>query len=136
MSSLKRLEHEYSLREELDLGWAARPVALARQAGRTTLVLEDPGGVPLDSLLGRSLELTQALRLAIGIAHALRGLHDRGIIHMDLKPANILVQPERGKAWLMGFGIASRLARELQPASTPELIAGTFGTWPPNRRGA
>ncbi|MGA8655535.1 MAG: AAA family ATPase [Chthoniobacterales bacterium] len=135
MSSLKRLEHEYSLREELDLGWAARPVALARQAGRTTLVLEDPGGVPLDSLLGRSLELTQALRLAIGIAHALRGLHDRGIIHMDLKPANILVQPETGKAWLMGFGIASRLARELQPASTPELIAGTFAYMAPEQTG-
>jgi hypothetical protein len=45
--SLKRLEHEYSLREELDPAWAARPITMARYAGRTVLVLEDPGGVPL-----------------------------------------------------------------------------------------
>ena len=133
--SLERLEHEYSLRGELDSGWAARPVALAREQGRTTLVLEDPGGVPLDRLLGRPLELTQVLRIGIGIAAALRGLHDRGITHMDLKPANILVEPETGKTWLMGFGIASRLPRELQTVSTAELIAGTLAYMAPEQTG-
>ena len=97
LRSLERLEHEYSLRGELDLAWAARPVALTRKQVRTTLVLEDPGGVPLDGLPGRPLELTQALRIGIGIAIALRGLHDRGITHRDLKPANILVEPETAK---------------------------------------
>jgi hypothetical protein len=46
LNSIQRLEHEYSLSGELDAGWAARPIALARQHGRTMLVLEDPGGVP------------------------------------------------------------------------------------------
>ena len=45
-------EHAYSLREELDPAWAARPIAIARQWNRTVLVLEDPGGEPLDQLLG------------------------------------------------------------------------------------
>ena len=49
---LKRLEHEYSFRKELDLAWAARPIELARHWDRTVLVLEDPGGRPLDQLLG------------------------------------------------------------------------------------
>ena len=44
--SLKRLEHEYSLRGELDPTWAARPMAIARHWDRRVLVLEDPGGVP------------------------------------------------------------------------------------------
>jgi hypothetical protein len=44
--SLKRLEHEYSLREALDPRWAARPMAMARHGDRTVLVLEDPGGCP------------------------------------------------------------------------------------------
>ena len=126
LPSLKRLEHEYSLSSELDAGWAARPVAFDRKQGRTILFLEDPGGVPLSGLLGSPLELAQALRIGIGIASALRGLHDRDLIHMDLKPANILVEAETGKAWLMGFGIASRLQREPQPMGTPELIAGTL----------
>ena len=45
-------EHAYSLREELDPAWAARPIAIARHWDRTVLVLEDPGGEPLDQLLG------------------------------------------------------------------------------------
>ena len=43
--SLKRLDHEYSLREELDPAWAARPIAMARHWDLTVLVLEDPGGM-------------------------------------------------------------------------------------------
>jgi PAS domain S-box-containing protein len=132
---LKRLEHEYSLKDELDADWAARPVALDRKQGRTALVLEDPGGVPLNGLLGQPLELTRALRIGIGIAAALRGLHDRDLIHMDLKPANILVEPDTGKGWLMGFGIASRLPRELQSMSTPEHVAGTFAYMSPEQTG-
>ena len=135
LESLKRLEHEYSLSDELDAAWAVRPVALDRKQGRTTLVLEDPGGVPLDSLLGRPLQLAQALRIGIGIAGALRGLHDRNIIHMDLKPANILVEPETGKAWLMGFGIASRLPREVRSMGAPALIAGTLPYMAPEQTG-
>jgi len=49
---LKSLEQAYSLREELDPKWAARPIVMARHWDRTVLVLEDPGGVPLDQLLG------------------------------------------------------------------------------------
>jgi hypothetical protein len=47
----ERLEHEYALKGELDADWAARPVALTHYNGRTALVLEDPGGAPLDRLV-------------------------------------------------------------------------------------
>jgi hypothetical protein len=50
---LRRLEHEYSLAAELDPGWAAKPLALTRHEGRTILVLNDPGGEPLDRILER-----------------------------------------------------------------------------------
>ena len=53
---VERLEHEYALKSELDADWAARPFALTHDNGRMTLVLEDPGGTPLDRLLGRPLE--------------------------------------------------------------------------------
>jgi serine/threonine protein kinase len=81
------------------------------------------------------LELAQALRLAIGVAAALRSFHERGFIHKDLKPANILVEPASGKAWLMGFGIASRLPRERQPADIPEVFAGTLAYMAPEQTG-
>ena len=53
--SRKRLEHEYSLRDELDPEWAARPLSLWARDGRMTLILEDPGGEPLDRFCGRSV---------------------------------------------------------------------------------
>src|ERR1700692_3995875 len=57
--SLRRMEHEYSLRAELDPTWAVRPLALATHQSRPALVLEDPGGVPLDGLVGTPMELRQ-----------------------------------------------------------------------------
>ena len=63
---LERLEHEYSLRAELDSDWAARPLTLVRREGRPALILEDVGGEPLDRLLGQPMELNRFLRIAAG----------------------------------------------------------------------
>jgi len=133
--SLKRLEHEYSLREELDPAWAARPIAIAQHWGRTVLVLQDPGGVPLDQLLSQPLDLAASLRLAIGLSTAIDRLHQRGIIHKDIKPANVLVNSATGQCWLMGFGIASRLPRERQSPEPPDFIAGTLAYMAPEQTG-
>src|SRR6267142_1747053 len=107
-AAIKRLGHEYSLASELRSAWAARPVALTEHQGRTTLVLEDPGGEPLDA---------------------------QGIIHKDVKPANALVDTATGRTWLMGFGIASRLRRERQAPESPEVIAGSLPYMSPEQTG-
>ena len=175
---LKRLEHEYSFRKDLDLAWAARPIEFARHWDRTVLVLEDPGGRPLDQLLGHPsahrraafastgapsalgqevipvfsrgeaspsrepcstdpehLDLAFCLRVAVNLANTIGHLHQRGIIHKDIKPANVLVNPATGQCWLMGFGIASRLPRERQSPGPPEFIAGTLAYMAPEQTG-
>jgi PAS domain S-box-containing protein len=133
--SLERLEHEYALRAVLDPDWAARPVALAPRGGRMTLVLEDPGGEPLDRLLSGPMKLMQFLRIAIPLAAALRRMHEQGLIHKDIKPANVLVDMASGRAWLTGFGIASRLPREHRGPEPPEVIAGTLAYMAPEQTG-
>src|SRR2546422_4285545 len=135
LGSLRRMEHEYSLRAEHDSAWAVCPLALAPHKGRTMLVLTDPAGEPLDRLLGRPMELTQFLRLAIGLSAALGQLHGRSLIHKDIKPANVLVNCATGQVWLMGFGIASRLPRERQSPAPPESIAGTLAYMAPEQTG-
>ncbi|MBV8587043.1 MAG: AAA family ATPase, partial [Verrucomicrobia bacterium] len=133
--TLKRLEHEYSLREELDSAWAARPIAITRHWDRPVLVLENPGGVPLDQLLGQPFDLAFSLRLATNLSSAIDRLHQRGIIHKDIKPANVLVNSATGQCWLKGFGIASRLLRERQSAEPPELVAGSLAYMAPEQTG-
>ena len=132
---LKRLEHEYALREELDPAWAARPIEIARHWDRTVLVLEDPGGVPLDQLLGEPLDLAFSLRVAVGLSSVIDRLHQHGLIHKDIKPANVLVNSVSGRCWLKGFGIASRLPRERQSAESPELLSGTLAYMAPEQTG-
>src|SRR5271154_1782964 len=131
--SIERLQHAYKLRNQLDSAWAARPLRLVTERGRLTLLSEDPGGEPLLRLLGQPWEITSFLRFAIGLADGLARLHGRGLIHKDIKPANILVDNATGSVWLTGFGIASHLPREA-PGST-EAIAGTLAYMAPEQTG-
>jgi PAS domain S-box-containing protein len=134
-ASLDRLAHEVGLKDELDPAWALRPLELKRDRGRTVLVLEDPGGEPLARGLGSPLEVGQILPLAIGIASALGKVHQRGLIHKDIKPSNIVAGCGDGHVRLTGFGIASRLPRERQSPEAPEIIAGTLPYMAPEQTG-
>ncbi|WP_162983968.1 protein kinase domain-containing protein, partial [Pseudomonas aeruginosa] len=134
-ATLERLAHEYSLRDELHSSWALRPQALHREGGKTRLLLDDPGGEPLSRLLRQALDTRTCLRLAVDIAVALRHLHQRGLVHKDLKPNHIQVNCTDGQARLTGFGLASRLPRERQAPEPPETIAGTLAYMAPEQTG-
>ena len=96
-ASVDRLAHEYGLKDHLDGAWAVRPLELVRDRDRTILVLEDPGGDPLDRHLAAPMEMPRFLQLAISISAALRQVHQRGLVHRDLKPAHILVDGMGGQ---------------------------------------
>jgi predicted ATPase/signal transduction histidine kinase len=133
--TIAQLQHACSLAGELDPAWAAQPLELVHHEGRPALLIKDPGGDPLGHLLGRPMEPLQFLRIAIGMAVALRNLHARGIIHRNVKPGNILVDATTGHAWLTGFGIASLLPRERHSADRPTEIAGTLAYMAPEQTG-
>jgi predicted ATPase/HPt (histidine-containing phosphotransfer) domain-containing protein len=128
-----RLEHEYALRAELDPAWAARPLALLRGAAGSALVLEDAGAAPLALAPGQPLAPLPFLELAAAIVQALVRLHSHDIVHKDLKPAHILIDPASGQARLTGFGIAVRM-RPLQQAARGA-ASGSFAYMAPEQTG-
>ncbi|WP_321965272.1 AAA family ATPase [Paraburkholderia sp. J7] len=133
--TITRLAHEYELKDYLDAGWALLPEELVREPGRTMLFVGYSGGEPLDRLIRQPVETGRFLRLAVAISAALGKLHGRGLIHKDLKPANLILEAETERVWLTGFGIASRLSRERQAPDPPEFIAGTLAYMAPEQTG-
>lgn len=132
---LARLAHEFALKDQLDGAWAMRPLGLEYDGGRPVLLLEYPGGEPLEPLLGAPMEIECFLQLAIGIATALGKVHQAGLVHKDVKPAHILVNFEDRRVRFTGFGIASRLARERRAPGPPEFIVGTLPYMAPEQTG-
>jgi predicted ATPase/two-component sensor histidine kinase len=129
-----RLAHAFSLRDLLDSSFAVLPKELLRDGERCSLLLEDPGGEPLSRLTGKPWAMAPFLKLALGLAAALRQLHARGVVHKDVKPAHVFVNLDTGLVRLHGFGIATRSLRE-RPSGAPESISGTHAYMAPEQTG-
>ena len=99
------------------------------------LLLEDPGGEPLEGLIGEPMEVGTFLGFAIDAAAALSNVHSSGLVHKDIKPANIFVNCTNKPVRLAGFGLASRLPRERRAPEPPEIIAGTLAYMAPEQTG-
>lgn len=135
LSSIAKLEHAFALRTDIDADWAARPVELLKIQGRLALEIEDPGGAFLSLSMQAPWPIDAFLRVAIGIATALGGLHSRGLVHKDVRPANLIVDAATGRVWLTGFGMASRSPKQRQAPESSEILAGTLAYISPEQTG-
>ena len=87
------LRHEYTLLQSLDVPEILHPLALLEEGPHLALVLEPFAGESMDVVLTRQqrFALPVALTIACQLARALMGLHAAGIVHYDLRPANLLL---------------------------------------------
>jgi serine/threonine-protein kinase len=100
---IARLEHRYIL-----------PVYdAAEDDGIPYLVMRYTDGGDLNNLIAEGLSVARAIELLAQVAEALGYAHRQGVIHRDVKPANVLIGRD-GDALLADFGIAKIYADTLQ----------------------
>src|SRR2546430_2650869 len=100
--------------------------------GETYIAMELVEGQSLSAMIGADgLPVETAIRYAVQIADALAHAHERGVVHRDLKGANVVVTPE-GRAKVLDFGLAKRAivgpeepTRTLEPITEAGSVAGT-----------
>ena len=102
------------------------------------LVLEWVEGETLAARLAREGPLSprQAAELVARLAAALEHCHAQGVLHRDVKPANVLLRQATGEPLLTDFGLARGLGLELSPGAAPTVegqALGTPGYWAPEQ---
>ena len=133
---LARYRREFEITQSLDLPGIIHCYELRRHEKTLLMVFEDFGGMSIASLLkDRSLSLDEFFDTAIQVAVALGQVHRAHIIHKDICPANLVINPATGEVKIIDFGIATRFSTEQPVLKSPDVLEGTLAYMSPEQTG-
>ena len=131
-----QLKHEYEIAKQFELEGILKPQALELHDHRLVLIFEGFTGEVLAKLISsQKIKIPDFLTIAIQLSQILENLHKNKIIHKDIKPQNILINPETNQVKITDFSIASLLDKEYQTVSKIGLLEGTLDYMAPEQTG-
>ncbi|MEH2273020.1 MAG: AAA family ATPase [Nostoc sp.] len=136
-NELLSFRNQYTIAKNLNSPLIVQTYCLEAYQNGYALVMEDFGGISLKEwgVRVRGQSLQEFLEIAIALCNTLDILYRERIIHKDIKPSNILINPETKQVKLIDFSIASLLPRETQTLINPNVLEGTLAYISPEQTG-
>ncbi len=138
-SEIVQFRNQYTIAKNLNSPSIIQTYSLEPYQNGYVLVMEDFGGISLKNFTKvgtlQAISLQEFLRIAISLCDTLDILYHQRIIHKDIKPANILINPETKQVKLIDFSIASLLPRETQEIQNVNTLEGTLAYISPEQTG-
>ncbi|NLD93185.1 MAG: serine/threonine-protein kinase PknK, partial [Fibrobacter sp.] len=138
---LARFKQEYNLIKNLNLEKIVKTLDFVEDTFdedtfNYAIIEEDFNGISLKKLLKtRTISLQNFLGIAITLSETLSNLHKNNIIHMDIKPDNILINTEENIVKITDFGISALLTHANDEIYNPAVIQGTLAYMSPEQTG-
>ncbi|BAY50248.1 serine/threonine protein kinase and signal transduction histidine kinase with GAF and PAS/PAC sensor (plasmid) [Scytonema sp. HK-05] len=137
---ITRYRQEYEMTRSLKEEGVVK--AYSQQDYQRTLVilLEDFGGESLEKWMHKRpdfcpMPLSNFLRLAINLTDILGRIHAANVIHKDINPGNIVLNPDTGVVKIIDFGIATQFNRTNPTFKSPHVLEGTVAYVSPEQTG-
>jgi predicted ATPase/serine phosphatase RsbU (regulator of sigma subunit)/tRNA A-37 threonylcarbamoyl transferase component Bud32 len=141
-SELTRYKQEYEITRNLNLDGVIKTYELKPYQRTLCIILEDFGASSLKDLMNErreagsgALSLEDFLPIAMKTAEILSSIHTANIIHKDINPANIILNPETGQLKIIDFGISTQFTRENPILKNPNVLEGTLAYISPEQTG-
>ncbi|ALF55097.1 hypothetical protein ACX27_23355 [Nostoc piscinale CENA21] len=137
-SELLLFRNQYTIGKNLNSPLIIQTYSLESFQNGYMLVMEDFGGISLKDYFSKNpgvTSLEEFLVIAIALCNILDLLYHERIIHKDIKPSNILINPDTKQVKLIDFSIASLLPRETQTLVNPNVLEGTLAYISPEQTG-
>ncbi|MGB3534054.1 MAG: AAA family ATPase [Microcoleaceae cyanobacterium] len=133
---LIQFRNQYIITKNLKIPGIIHPYSLENYQNSFALIMEDFGGISLKKYMNdKCINISDFLIIAIQITEILDQLYQNRVIHKDIKPANILIDPDTKEVKLIDFSIASLLPKETQKLQNPNVLEGTLGYISPEQTG-
>ncbi|GFE69952.1 AAA family ATPase [Chroococcus sp. FPU101] len=134
--AIARFRLEYEITHKLNLEGVVKAYALETFENSLAIILEDFGGESLrQQIQFRQFTLKECLSLSIAITKIIGQVHQQNIIHKDINPSNLVINPNTGQVKLIDFGIATVLSRENPIYHNPNILEGTLAYLSPEQTG-
>ena len=135
-AEILKFENEFKILRSLDSDGVIKVISLEEFDQSPAIIFEDFEGEPIGNLISdKAFPIGEFLNLAIQITKILGQIHDTKIIHKDINPLNILLNPKNGVVKIIDFGSSTSLSHEIPSVLAPKLLEGTLSYISPEQTG-